>query len=303
MLALEVENLVKLYDSRFRPSVRALDGVDLRIEAGAGFGLIGPNGAGKTTLLKALLGVVRPSSGRVRVFGREPDDVAARRRIGYLPERLHLMPAWKPIAYLESIARLRGLTDVRRRAETQLGRVGLAGTEERRIATFSKGMKQRLGLAAALLGEPDLLVLDEPTDGIDPKGRAEVRALLLEERRRGATLFLNSHLLTETEKICDQVAILVAGTVRRAGTMLEVCAHSSRWQLRFAEGAPDAKLRELGFIRAPGEDTFTCEGIEAPALNERLDRARASGALLIELGAETRSLEDVLLELMEGARG
>lgn len=303
MLALEVENLVKLYDSGFRPSVRALDGVDLRIEPGVAFGLIGPNGAGKTTLLKSLLGVVRPSSGRVRVFGHEPDDAAARQRIGYLPERLHLMPAWKPLAYLESIARLRGLTKVRPHAETQLGRVGLTGTEDRRIATFSKGMKQRLGLAAALLGQPDLLVLDEPTDGIDPKGRAEVRALLLEERRRGATLFLNSHLLTETERICDQVAILVAGKVRRAGSMLEVCEHSTRWQLRFAPGAPEATLRELGFIRAEGTDAFACEGVEATALNERLDRARASGALLIELGAATRSLEDVLFELMEDARG
>jgi ABC-2 type transport system ATP-binding protein len=299
MLALEVETLVKVYGSQRSPRTRALDGVDLRIEAGVGFGLIGPNGAGKTTLLKAMLGVVRPTSGRVRIFGRDPDDAAIRKRIGYLPERLHLMPAWKPLAYLESIARLKDLSKVRARAEAQLSRVGLSGTEDRRIAAFSKGMKQRLGLAAALLGEPDLLVLDEPTDGIDPKGRAEVRTILLEERRRGATLFLNSHLLTETERICDQVAILVGGKVRRAGSMAEICAHSTRWQLRFAPGVDEAKLRDLGIARVEGSELFTCDGVEARALNEKLDRVRASGALLIELGAETRTLEDVLLELME----
>jgi len=302
MLALEVESLVKLYGgSRFRAPVCALDRVDLRVPAGAGFGLIGPNGAGKTTLLKTMLGIVRPTTGRVRIFGCDPDDAEVRRRIGYLPERLHLMPAWKPLAYLESVGRLKGLASLRARAEAQLERVGLADARDRRIGSFSKGMKQRLGLAAALLGEPDLLVLDEPTDGIDPKGRADVRALLLEERRRGATLFLNSHLLTETERICDQVAILVGGKVRRVGAMLDLCASSTRWQLRFEAGVDESKLRELGIVRCDRFDGFVCDGCDAPALNDKLDRARSQGAILCELQAESRSLEDVLLELMEDA--
>src|SRR5688572_3752267 len=163
-----------------RSGRRALSGLDLAVPRGSAFGLIGLNGAGKTTFVKALLGVVAPSGGELRVLGGAPGDVAVRERIGYVPERLALPASWTARAYLASVARLK-----RRRIEPselgrQLTRVGLAPEADRRIGQFSKGMRQRLALAAALLGAPELLVLDEPTDGVDPIGRAEIRRLLSE---------------------------------------------------------------------------------------------------------------------------
>src|SRR5262245_38165683 len=201
MLAIEAQNLSKTYRGLFqRGGQQALAGLDLAVPKGAAFGLIGQNGAGKTTFIKTILGVVRPTSGVVRALGGSPEDPKIRARIGYLPERLHLPNSFTPPAFLASVARLKGLTSFDNVIRRELARVGLAQDAERRIGGFSKGMRQRLGLAAALLGAPDLLVLDEPTDGIDPLGRAEVRRILAEERARGATLFLNSHLLSETER-------------------------------------------------------------------------------------------------------
>jgi ABC-2 type transport system ATP-binding protein len=226
--AITVTGLVKDYGSLLSRRKRALDGVSLRVPKGSAFGLIGPNGAGKTTLLKALLGVLQPTAGTVEVLGKAPSDVAMRRGIGYLPERLEIPSAFSAHAFLRSVARLKGVVDARAEAETQLRRVGLEKERDARVATFSKGMRQRLGLASALLGSPSLLVLDEPTDGIDPKGRADVRKILQEEHARGATIFLNSHLLSETERVCDRVGILLDGKLVREGTLSEVVGSADK---------------------------------------------------------------------------
>jgi ABC-2 type transport system ATP-binding protein len=222
--AIVITQLVKDYGGGFlaRTKKRALDGVSLRVPQGCAFGLIGPNGAGKTTLLKTMLSVIAPSAGTVRVFDCEPSDVNVRKRIGYLPERLVMPDALSARAFLSSVARLKSVAQLKVEVDAQLERVGLRAEADARIKTFSKGMRQRLGLASALLGKPDLLVLDEPTDGIDPKGRADVRRILLEERARGATIFLNSHLLSETERICDRVGFLVAGKLMREGATQEL---------------------------------------------------------------------------------
>jgi ABC-2 type transport system ATP-binding protein len=155
-------------------------------------------------------------------------------------------------------------------------------------------MRQRLGLAAALLGEPELLVLDEPTDGIDPMGRVEVRRILQEEVRRGATLFLNSHLLAETERICDRVAVLADGRIVREGRIEELARAGSLWSVRFAPGADPAALAGLGFHASGSPQTFQLEAPDPAALNAALDRARAAGALLVELRREGQDLEAVL---------
>ena len=303
MLAIEAADLRKTYARSLlgRGGHEALRGLALAVPRGSAFGLIGLNGAGKTTFIKILLGVVRPTAGTVRVLGGSPDDVAVRRRIGYLPERLQLPPHLSGRAFLASVARLKGLGSAEAEVGRQLGRVGLAGDAARRIGGYSKGMRQRLGLAAALLGAPELLVLDEPTDGVDPLGRAEVRHVLAEERARGATLFLNSHLLSETERVCDRFGILAAGRLVRQGTLTELCGSGTRWRVRFAPGCDAAALARLGFFAGDEAGAFFCEADDAAALDARLQRARETGALLVELQPALRDLEQVLAEAVEAA--
>jgi ABC-2 type transport system ATP-binding protein len=297
--AIEASGLCKTYGGLLgRRGQEALRGVDLTIPRGTAYGLIGPNGAGKTTFIKTILGVVRPTSGTVRALGGEPEDPAVRARIGYLPERLHLPHAFKPPQFLASVARLKRLPRPDAEIRGLLVRVGLAPDAHRRIGAFSKGMRQRLGLAAALLGSPELLVLDEPTDGIDPIGRMEVRQILAEERARGATLFLNSHLLAETERVCDRVGILAAGRLLKDGRLEELTSSRTRWRVRFAPGASEPALVAAGFTRAPSPDEFRCEAADAAALGLLLDRARAAGALLVGLDRDVRELEEVLAEAL-----
>jgi ABC-2 type transport system ATP-binding protein len=295
-LAIEASSLAKTYGGFLdKTTQRALDGLDLRVEQGAAFGLIGPNGAGKTTFIKILLGIVRPTDGHVRVLGAPPEDLDVRRRIGYLPERLHLPRAWKPPELLASIARLKKLPLRRLDLLALIDRVGLSDAVDRKIGGFSKGMRQRLGLAAALLGKPDLLILDEPTDGIDPLGRVEVRKILTDELARGATLFLNSHLLAETERVCERVGILAHGKLVQEGRLDDLCRTSTRWIVKLAPGAPEAALIALGFSRSPrGAADWVCEAASPEALNALLDEARRAGALLIGLDQDVRDLEDVL---------
>ncbi|WP_336243157.1 ABC transporter ATP-binding protein [Corallococcus exercitus] len=297
--------------------------MDLHVPAGSAFGLIGPNGAGKTTFIKSVLGIVRPSAGTVRVLGGSPEDPAIRARIGYLPERLHLPGTWKSPAFLATVARLKGLKADAGAHAKLLERVGLSDAVDRRIGGYSKGMRQRLGLAAALLGEPALLVLDEPTDGIDPMGRLEVRRILQEEVQKGVTLFLNSHLLAETERVCDRVAILADGRVLREGRLDELAKAGARWRVRFAPGADTAALGAAGFMAvadpargaaaggasrtgaAPAgggreDGVYMVDAADVAVLNAALDRARASGALLMELKREGADLEAVLVGAVGG---
>jgi ABC-2 type transport system ATP-binding protein len=306
VLAIEARGLRKTYAPKLsflrkRSGSLALDGLDLALEEGTAFGLIGQNGAGKTTFIKTLLGVVRPTSGEVRVLGQSPESAATRARIGYLPERLFLPHASTPIQFLESTARLKGLPRGLSAAEEvrrQLVRVGLGAVTERRIGGFSKGMRQRLGLAAALLGGPALLILDEPTDGVDPLGRAEIRRILAEERARGATLFLNSHLLSETERVCDRIGILAGGKLLREGPLEALCGSEARYRLRFAPGFDLTALTSAGLVPAGERSVFRANAGDAATLNALLDRARASGALLLELRPDARDLEEVLTEAL-----
>lgn len=314
MNAIATQGLSKTYRRWLRRSGQvALSGVDLTLPQGCAFGLIGPNGAGKTTFIKVLLGIVRPDAGDVRVLGQRPDDPKMRARIGYLPERLHLPAAWKPTEFLHSVARLKGAKVTPEGLVQLLERVGIASAKDRAIGGYSKGMKQRLGLAAALLGAPDLLILDEPTDGIDPLGRVEIRHILAEELQRGATLFLNSHLLSETERICDRIAILGGGKVLRQGTLQELRQVGVCWRAKFELTRPDpsdagapqinpaqaATLAQAGFV--PAGDRYRIVVSDPAGLNAALDQVRAAGALLVELAREEKALEDVLAEAMEAA--
>jgi ABC-2 type transport system ATP-binding protein len=293
--AIAVENLKKTYRGWWGAQHEALRGLTLRIEPGVAFGLIGPNGAGKTTFIKLLLNVARPTSGTVSVLGGDPEDVSIRARIGYLPERMHLPAALSGLDFLKSVATLKQLRLPLTDLHGLLERVGLQVSAQR-VGTYSKGMRQRLGLAAAMLGRPELLILDEPTDGIDPVGRVEVRALLVEEKQRGATILLNSHLLAETERVCDRIGVLEAGMLRLEGALSEVRAAANRWRARFAAGGADQVLLESGFVR--DGDAWSFAGDDVAALNAALERARVGGAMLIELMPATRDLEQVLTEAL-----
>jgi ABC-2 type transport system ATP-binding protein len=297
--ALAVSALQKRFRSGFRgPVIVALDGVDLDVPRGEAFGLIGPNGAGKTTFIKCLLGITHPDAGAIHLLDGSPQDPRMRARVGYLPERLTLPGAWTPLAFLASVFRLKGLPPDPSLIDGLLERVGLTDSAGRRIRGLSKGMRQRLGLAAALVGRPDLLVLDEPTDGVDPLGRVEIRELLAGELQRGATLFINSHLLSETERLCTRIGILSRGRLIRSGELQKLTQLGSLWRVRFAPGAPPDRLAALGFEPEEGQ-SWQLSAPDPASLNAALDQARDAGALLIGLERASRDLEEVLSEALE----
>jgi ABC-2 type transport system ATP-binding protein len=219
--AFELAAATKRYGSR-----TALAGVDLLLPAGASLGLLGPNGAGKTTALRLLLGFARPTRGAARLRGHDPFDPAARRGVGYLPERLRLPGATTLGRYLRVHAALAGLSgaDLDREVEGAADTTGIRDRLGERLASLSKGLAQRVGFASALLGRPELLVLDEPTSGLDPLGVRDARDWIQGARARGATLLVSSHVLSEVERTCDQVAILHEGRVAAAGSLESLVA-------------------------------------------------------------------------------
>jgi len=302
-LPIRATGLAKVYRSRFgKRRIAALDGVDLSVEPGQVFGLLGPNGAGKTTTVKILLGLTRPTAGSASLFGRSVSDPESRRRVGYLPEG-HRFPGYLTARQTLSIfGRMSGMDTaaIRRRAPELLERVRLSDWADVRVKKFSKGMTQRLGLAAALVHDPDVLLLDEPTDGVDPVGRREIRDLLQEQAARGKAILLNSHLLSEIERTCDRVAVLRSGKVVAQGRIDELTASKSRYRL-VATGVDDALLsafRETGASVERVNGHFDLTARDVDHLNALVDRLRAAGAKLEELAPMRSSLEDVFVGLV-----
>jgi ABC-2 type transport system ATP-binding protein len=282
--------------------LRALDSVDLEVRRGEVFGLLGANGAGKTTLIKVLLGLARPSQGEARVRDRDPRAASARTRIGYLPEG-HRFPGYLTgEGTLRLFGRLAGLPEatLSRRIPELLELVGLADRARDRVGRYSKGMTQRLGLAGALLDEPEVLFLDEPTDGVDPVGRRQIRDILLTTRAAGTTIFINSHLLSEVERTCDRVAILHRGRVIREGTVEGLTRPTQRFRVRLAAGEPPPAER----LAAAGATVVTNNGaleVEVPdleTLNWLVDTLRAERLLIAEISPLRAALEDVFVEVV-----
>jgi ABC-2 type transport system ATP-binding protein len=233
----------------------ALDGIDLEVGRGELVGLLGPNGAGKTTAIKLLLGLARPTSGTGRLLGAPLGDRAARRRIGYLPELFRYQPWLRAREVLLLHAELAGLSAADRPvAATQaLALVDLTGRADDAVVGFSKGMQQRLGLGVALLGTPDLVLLDEPTSALDPVGRNDVRAIVRAARDRGATVILNSHLLTEVERVCDRVVIVDHGRIVAAGSLHDIVAGDGvRVRVTDLNGPARAALGWIGPVEDDG---------------------------------------------------
>jgi len=305
--AIAVADLGKTYRSLWGKSTHALAGVTLEVKRGAIYGLLGRNGAGKTTLVKILLSLVRPTAGAARVFGHDPFDSRVRRRVGFLPEQIRLPEYLKAQSFLRYMGRLSHVEHavLARRIPELLELVGLRG-ERKLLRAYSKGMQQRLGLAQSLVNDPDLLLLDEPTEGLDPVGRKQVRDLLVELRGRGKTIFLNSHLLSEVELVCDHVVILDRGSIVRSGAPADFIRHTGEYRLRLAEGN-DAVRAAVESV-APGarwnaaECTVPLPGGRAQ-LNALIDRLRAL-PVEIEAAEPVRStLEEFFIEVVAGNAG
>ncbi len=226
--AIDVADLKKEYRDGWiaRKRFRALKGINLQVNRGEVFGLLGPNGAGKTTLIKILLGIVRSTGGKARMLGDAAGSKKARRKIGYLPENLNFPAHHTATRALNLYGRLSHVAEsqIKTKSAELLELVGLAGREKEYVRKYSKGMRQRLGLAQALLHDPELLIMDEPTDGLDPLGRSQIRQLISYLREQGKTVFLNSHILQEVELVCDRVAILAKGKLIGVGTPAELTA-------------------------------------------------------------------------------
>jgi ABC-2 type transport system ATP-binding protein len=229
MLAVETSHLTKFYSHK---KITALHDVTLTVEAGVIFGLLGPNGAGKTTLIKILLGIVFPTSGTARILGQSLNVVQVKEQVGYLPENPNYPDFLKGGDALDYFGKLSAVEKPRRRRNKAhlLELVEMSEWERTKIRKYSKGMRQRLGLAQAMINDPDILFLDEPTDGVDPIGRKKIRDILLHLKEQGKTIFLNSHLLSEVELICDKVAILDKGRLLQTGTVAELTSPSKTYR-------------------------------------------------------------------------
>jgi ABC-2 type transport system ATP-binding protein len=307
--AIVVHDLVKTYREGWlsRDQVRALRGVTFRVERGEIFGLLGPNGAGKTTLIKILLGIVKKTDGEASLLGRPPGDRRGRRLVGYLPENQRLPRHHTAHSALEYFGGLSGLSsgEVRRRRDEVLALVGLTGWGNVNVRKYSKGMQQRLGLAQALLHDPELLVLDEPTDGVDPIGRSEMRSLLLRLKQAGKTIFLNSHHLQEIELVCDRVAILQEGQVRRAGSVADLTLAPETDVYLTLTGAEQA-IRQAIASRAirrwtrsdAGEHVLTVQVADQADANALVDALRARQIAIVALARHRQTLEEAFLSIL-----
>ena len=314
-----VKAIAKTYGGwsfRGRRALRALRGVSLEANAGDVFGLLGPNGAGKTTLIKVLLGVVAPSSGTASLFGEPVGSAAARARVGYLPESLRVdrhHTARSALRYYGRLSRMSS-SEITRRSDELLELVGLRGRDKESVKRFSKGMNQRLGLAQALMHDPDLLVLDEPTDGLDPVGRSEVRRVIERLRDSGKTIFLNSHILHEVEMVCTRVAILAGGEIRGSGSLEQLSSGSKSEQLIIDICVPqgsDGNAFRNSLAEQFGDE---CECIKTTnkrathqliaklpvqrEVDRLVDQIRAEGVSIVGLETKRPTLEDTFMELV-----
>jgi ABC-2 type transport system ATP-binding protein len=279
---IETIKLAKVFkDFWHRDKVRAVDGLSLKIMPGEIFGLLGPNGSGKTTTLKLMLGLLFPTSGLVRIFGRSPGNVAVKSRIGFLPEESYFyrhLSASETMNFYGALFEIPGQERLNR-GKKLLEMLGLGASLTRPVGEYSKGMMRRIGLAQALINDPDLIIMDEPTSGLDPIGRKEVKNLIIELKKMGKTVLLSSHLLAEVQDVCDRICILYGGKKIAEGRVDEVLLKKNTAQVSF-----------------PAVSTQITEKIRDFALN-------ASGSADVKLSSPVESLEDFFLREIEKLQG
>ena len=275
--AVAVHGLTKIFPIPLRrEKVTALRDLNLRVEPGEVYGLLGPNGSGKSTTLKIILGLVSPTAGRTEIFGVDSGLVASREAVGFLPENPYFPRYLTGIETLYFFGKLCGIRGValRKRVDELLRLVDLTNAQDRRLSTYSKGMLQRIGLAQALIHEPKLLILDEPTAGVDPAGSRQIRDLIVDLKRRGITVLLSSHLLSQVQEVCDRIGILAKGVLVREGRLEDLTAIENQMALVIAN-APAELIREIESL---------------------IDR---SGANLVEHRRSATTLEQLFLKATE----
>lgn len=254
-IVIETQNLTKVYSDFWgRSKVRALKGLDLEIRKGEVFGLLGPNGSGKSTTIKLLLGLLFPSSGRATIFGKPTTDVSKNERIGYLPEESYLYRFLTAEETLDFYGRLFDMPSSlrRERAAQLIEKVGLKWARRRPLKEYSKGMTRRIGLAQALINDPDLVLLDEPTSGLDPLGTREMKDLILELKDQGKTVVMCSHLLADVQDVCDRIAILYQGELKELGRVDELLEVTNQQQIRVEGLTPDAQAKIAEILATSG---------------------------------------------------
>ncbi len=306
MHAISSDSLTKVYTDFVNKnlSVTALSDFTVNVEQGQIFGLLGPNGAGKTTFIKLLLGLVHATSGRASILGTQLPDVGIRERIGYLPEN-HRYPN-----YLsgEQVMRLFGGlsgmtgTDISSRTKLLLKLVGMDQWSNMKVKKYSKGMMQRLGLAQALINHPDVLFLDEPTDGVDPVGRKEIREILKQLKLEGKTIFLNSHLLSEVELISDRVAILDKGKLLKVGTVDELTTTDTNYEIGTATSLPETFHHEAAATVLKfrlDKNIISAELKDTSELNRLIDLLRKHNVDITYITKKRSTLEDSFINLIE----
>lgn len=302
--SIEISGLEKIYQgtNRSEQPVHALKPLQLKISRGEVFGLLGPNGAGKTTLVKLLLGIVFPTSGTATILNQRAGTKQSKEVIGYLPES-HRYPSYLTgEGVLQYFGRLSGIerNTRARRIDELLELVDMSRWRKTRVKKYSKGMMQRLGIAQALLNDPSVVFLDEPTDGVDPVGRKEIREIILRLREEGKTIFLNSHLLSEVELISDRVAILNRGEMVRIGTVPELTRIGGRYRIEVST-SDRTRLEETlaGFMIHEHDDVSATIAADHVEVNRAIDLLRSQGITIIEITPVRRTLEDLFIDIVE----
>ncbi|MBN8569468.1 MAG: ABC transporter ATP-binding protein [Ignavibacteria bacterium] len=304
MEVISTKNLKKEYQgSRFnKEKITALKNFSFNVQEGDIFGLLGPNGAGKTTLVKVLLGIVYPTEGEVSIFGDSIKNEKYKTRVGYLPEN-HKFPNYLTgEQVLHYFGMLSGLTkaQVKSRSDEYLKIVDMEKWKKTKIKKYSKGMMQRLGIAQAMINEPDLIFLDEPTDGVDPIGRKEIRDILIGLKDKGKTIFLNSHLLSEIELVCNRVAILNKGELIKEGTIDEITSTGNQHTFTTSD-LSDAVINILlnqHFATLHGKNEFLVNTESPEVLNSIIDILRKNNVNILSLTKEKNSLENMFINLI-----
>lgn len=306
MLAITADSLSKTYQSGLfrKEQVHALENFTVDVEGGQIFSLLGPNGAGKTTFIKILLSLTRPTGGNATILGTPLPDVRVKSRLGYLPES-HRYPGYLTgEQVLQFFGKLGGVSrgDLATRIPVLLELVGMSKWRGMKVRKYSKGMMQRLGLAQALINDPDILFLDEPTDGVDPVGRKEIRDILKDLKRKGKTIFLNSHLLSEVELISDRVAILDKGKLLKVGSVDELTTEGSSFSIGVAGAVTDAVLQEaralvIG-VRIEG-DVLHADCRTTSDLNRLIDILRRNSVDITSVVKQRNTLEESFISLIK----
>lgn len=307
MDAIVVDRLGKIFKPNWpwKSPATVLRGVSFSVGRGEIFGFLGPNGAGKTTTLKILIGLIRQTSGRAELFGLPAGNVDVHRRIGFLPESPYFYDYLTAEEFLQFYGRLAGLegADLSRRVTSMLELLGLLEARNRQLRKFSKGMLQRVGLAQALIHDPELVILDEPMSGLDPLGRKEVRDVILHLRERGKTVFFSTHIIPDVEMICDRVAVIVKGEVVAAGRVDELVGHGRTRSIEVAcEGLRKDKLDELrGLASKFVERGAQCLIVlpEPDRLDEVIVGIRSRGGRLISVTPHKGSLEELFMQQVQ----